>query len=85
MINGIARVHHLNVPIQKTNNCMLVEIAKYFNIAYSECNAQALIDKVGAENLQRVDPRVEYEKLVKYVEDLKSPTVFCHNDFRGNF
>lgn len=84
MVHNIARVHHLKVPIRKTNNWLLDETIKGFNEAYSECDAQTLIDQVGAENLQKFDPRVEYVKMVKYVEDLKSPIVYLHNDFRGS-
>lgn len=84
LVNSIARAHHLNVPIRKTTNWIFNQITESFKIAYSECNAKALIEKVGAESFQKFDPQSEVKELIKHVEKLKSPSVLCHFDLRSS-
>lgn len=83
LLTNLATVHHLDVPLRKEPNAWFELIEGYFNTAYDKLNAQSLIDKLQLPNLCK-DPRVEFKKLRKIIEDLHSPMVFCHNDFRGS-
>lgn len=82
-MNSLATIHHLDVPLRKNPDAWFEMIEGYFNTAYDKLNAQSLIDELNLPNLCN-DPRVEFKKLIKIINDLHSPMVFCHNDFRGS-
>lgn len=80
----IANIHHLNVPISKENNLLFKEMRKMINFAYKECQVEELVNELQLETLKANDLREEFDILSNLIENLKSPIVFSHNDFRGS-
>ncbi len=84
LVKNLAAFHHLDVPIRKDGlKSWLSQNETCLEIAYRDMNAQSLIEELQLPLLMKHDPREEFKKLKTLIKSLNSPTVFCHNDFRG--
>lgn len=80
----IAKIHHLNVPINKKSNLLFDEMRNMIHFAYKECQVEELVNELNLETFKSHDLREEFDYLITLIDSLKSPVVFCHNDFRGS-
>lgn len=74
----------MDVPIKKNGNWIFVSFDSFYQISYQKFPINQLIDECNCVTLKEHDLKLEIEWLKNLVLETNSPTVFCHNDFRGS-
>lgn len=80
----LAKINHLQVPIQKKANLILADLRRKIQFGYDHCQVEKLAEELELPTLKRFHVMKEYEELLLRIEALNAPVVFCHNDFRGS-
>lgn len=80
----LAKIHHLNVPIRKNNNWLLTEMRNMLNAGYANTDVKGLVEELDLKQFKNKDLADEFEEFEVLIKNLKTPIVFCHNDFRGS-
>lgn len=80
----LAKINHLKVPIRKTANLVFADLRRKIQFGYDHCQVEKLSEELDLPTLKQFHVMKEYEELMKRIDDLKAPLVFCHNDFRGS-
>lgn len=80
----LARIHSLNVPILKNKYNILEQLMDSIIQTYKQNNVKQIFQELNLETLIQNDLLEECEEFERMMKSEKSPTVFCHNDFRGS-
>ncbi|CAG2100036.1 unnamed protein product [Medioppia subpectinata] len=81
MIEGLARVHAMDVPTKRKHWFSTIAYDWYQKLQ-NNSKTQTLIKEVNCEALKTHDLKAEIEFVSEWADRSGSPLVFCHNDFK---
>ena len=74
----------MDVPIKKNTNWIVDFFDSAYEEAFNKFPIKDLINELNLETLKKYDLKEEIQWLKKTLEDIGSPNVFSHIDFRGS-
>ncbi|XP_054157314.1 choline/ethanolamine kinase-like [Oppia nitens] len=81
----LARIHAMNVPINRTFNWMTTELDGAYKLAFEgSFDVKSMFEKYNCETLLTADMKSEVQFINELVVKANSPLVFTHNDFRSS-
>lgn len=80
----LARIHNLKVPLAKERNPVIESICMKIEDVYAAHDVDGLCREHKLNLFLEHDIRKEAQLLAKLAEEVDSPMVFSHNDFRGS-
>jgi thiamine kinase-like enzyme len=83
-MRSLARVHAMDVPINKNTNWIVVYFRSAYEEGFNKFPIKDFINELNLETLKKYDLKDEIQWLKKTMEDIGSPNVFSHIDFRGD-
>ena len=83
LMEKLARIHAMEVPIKKSRDWILDYFDDCFDLANERFDVKDLIEKSQSLTLLKFDLGEEIQWLKTAIKGIDSPKVFSHNDFRG--
>ena len=80
----MARLHSMQVPINRNTGWLLDTIDKNVENAYNEFPIEKMINEYELTTFKTIELNEQLEWLRHTIKSMDSPICFSHNDFRGN-